>query len=359
MSSTRRDVLRWTGGLGLAALGGCLGSAHRDDASADRSVSSDDESLPPTTERPLYLGHGLESLRNNVVSGGVSKDGIPSIDRPVFSAADASSLGDGDPVFGLVRNGDARAYPQRVLVWHEIVNDSVGGDPVAVTYCPLTGTAQGFERGPAEFGVSGRLVNSNLVMYDRATDSRWPQMLATAIEGALEGESLHEFRLVWTTWKNWRDAYPNTRVLTEQTGYSRRYGDDPYGRYNPDSGYYANTQLLFDPLSEDTRANPKTVVLGVRTAHGALAFEKTSLLENRVLEGELAGERFVAVADPALETGYVYVADADVDVEPNAAGYDVDGEFARANELPLGRSLAFDAMWFAWAGFYPETNYVV
>jgi hypothetical protein len=108
-----------------------------------------------------------------MLSGGPGKDGIPSIDAPKFwNVEDANGyLDDGDIVFGLVENGVARAYPQRILVWHEIVNDVVGGLGLAVTYCPLTGTAIAFERGNTEFGVSGRLVNSNLIMYDRDTDT--------------------------------------------------------------------------------------------------------------------------------------------------------------------------------------------
>jgi hypothetical protein len=371
---TRRSFLRGLGAVGAIGVAGCLGDGSPASGPSDRPTGADDTagsspggstdtgdgtgSRPPTDDSAVHLGYDIATIDGQVVSGGVPKDGIPSIDEPAFQPAGEAALDEGAPVFGLVRGGDARAYPQRILVHHEIVNDTVGGDPVAVTYCPLTGTAQGFERGPVEFGVSGNLVNSNLVMYDRGTDSRWPQMLATAIDGPLEGETLREFRVVWTTWGEWRAAYPETAVLTEDTGYTRRYGSDPYGRYNPPGGYYASDRTLFEPLSRDDRAHPKSVVVGTRTADGALAFDKDALLSAGVLTGTIAGEQYVAVADEALSTGYVYANPDGVSVEQRADGYRVGGETAAADALPLERSLAFDAMWFAWAGFYPGTGYV-
>ncbi|MFC6976067.1 DUF3179 domain-containing protein [Halomicroarcula sp. GCM10025709] len=364
--ATRRSVLRGVGVVGASVIAGCLGgpdsptagqSGQR--ADGDDPTGTDDEiERPPLAEESRYLGYDIGTLDEAVVSGGVPKDGIPAIDEPTFTAAGSASLDDGAPVFGLVRGGDVRAYPQRILVHHEIVNDTVDGEPVAVTYCPLTGTAQGFERGPVEFGVSGNLVNSNLVMYDRGTDSRWPQMLATAIDGPLAGETLREFRVVWTTWGKWRGAYPETRVLTEDTGYTRRYGSDPYGRYDPPGGYYTSDRTLFEPLARDGRAHPKSVVVGTRTAEGALAFDKETLLSAGVLTGTIDGKQYVAVADDRLSTGYVYANPDGVTVEQRPDGYRVAGETADADSLPLARSLAFDAMWFAWAGFYPESEYV-
>ncbi|MCL7416799.1 MAG: DUF3179 domain-containing protein [Halalkalicoccus sp.] len=357
MRSTRRTLLGAMAGLGVTSLAGCLGGRDGRDGERSAGDGNADADLP-TAETRLHLAHDLEHLRENTVSGGVSKDGIPSIDEPTFADAADVDLADGAPVFGVIRNGEARAYPQSVLVWHEIVNDTIGDEPIAVAYCPLTGTTQGFERGGVEFGVSGRLVNSNLVMYDRATDSRWPQVLATAIDGPFEDRSLREFRVVWTTWANWRDVHPETGVLTEETGYSRRYGSDPYGSYDPAEGYYASDNTIFSPLVEDDRERPKTVVIGTRTPEGALAFGKSALLESRVLSGELADTEYVAVADTPLETGYVYANPAGASVEPDGERYLVDGEAYDAADLPLDDSLAFDAMWFAWAGFYPDTGYV-
>jgi hypothetical protein len=368
MPPTRRRVL----GLavaGLASLAGCaqLESADSDttatppssaQAGTAASATTAEASGPPTADVQYHLGWDVQTLRDNVVSGGVRKDGIPSIDEPQFASPDDVQHEPGDPVFGVVRDGEAKAYPQRILVHHEIVNDTVGGDPVSVTYCPLTGTAQGFERGETTFGVSGNLVNSNLVMYDRATDSRWPQILSTAVSGDLEGESLQEFRVVWTTWAAWRNAHPDTAILTEDTGYVRRYDRDPYGTYNPKSRYYENRNLLFSPLQEDERGHPKDVVVGARTDAEAVAFVKSTLLEERVLQ--VSGEQatFVAVSDPTYSTAYIYENPDGVSVEPNGEQYAVDGESYAPDALPLERVRAFDAMWFAWTGLYPESTYV-
>jgi len=293
------------------------------------------------------------------VSGGPPKDGIPSVDEPSFVDASAATfLGDEEIVVGVVRGGTVRAYPRRILVHHEIVNDRLDDVPVSVTYCPLTGTVLGFERGETTFGVSGALVNSNLVMYDRATDSRWPQVLATAIDGPLTGRALREFDVDWTTWRRWRARHPDTEVLSEDTGYVRNYGVDPYGSYGPKRGYYARQSTMFDPLVTDDRLQPKTTVVGVRTATGATAVQSAWLATEGVVEVTVGDDRFAFVHDPALDSGYAYRVPDGTTV---AAGDDgtrirVDGAHYDPDALPFERAHGIEAMWFAWAGFYPETD---
>jgi len=370
MEISRRQLLA-TVGVGVTLGGaGCVGDdgsttgggsasgAGTGTGTASTATDRNEGPEPPTADSRLYLDYDIGTLEENVVSGGVPKDGIPAIDDPTFADRAPDLLAPDDPVFGVTRDGEAKAYPQYILVHHEIVNDTIAADPVAVTYCPLTGTAQGFERGPVEFGVSGRLVNSNLTMYDRGTDSWWPQMLATAIKGPLTGESLREFRVTWTTWNRWSSANPETTVLTEDTGFSRRYGVDPYGQYNEKRGYYSSTRTLFEPLQGDSRAHPKAIVIGTRTETGALAFDKETLLRQRVLTGHIDDTPYVAVADTDLATGYVYANPESATVEVSDDGYTLDGTTHDADSLPLDRSLAFDAMWFAWAGFYPRSSYV-
>lgn len=370
--NTRRAYLRATLGLAAGGLAGCVGQGGggsgddsdggtpSDSPTSERSTTQTSGPSPiPTADRSLHTAYEMDELRSGVRSGGPPKDGIPSIDEPKFKPASESDVLDGMPVFGLVRNGDVKAYPQYILVHHEIVNDEIGGDNVAVTYCPLTGTVQGFERGPVEFGVSGKLLNSNLVMYDRHRDSRWPQMLATAISGPMTGETLQEFRVLWTTWGKWRAAHPDTKILTEDTGHARRYGNDPYGDYNPPSGYYENSRTLFAPLTRDDRAGQKDVVMGARTSDGAIAFRKDSLLENEVLTGSIGDTDYVAAAEQTLDTAYVYENPDGLTVEAAGDGeYVVDGDQYGPLELPLDRVLTYDSMWFAWAGYYPETTYV-
>lgn len=371
MSLTRRGFLA---GTCLTALAGCLG--HTSEGSRETTASSGssgttesstsggsgDPGAIPTAASQLPLLGSPETIRDAAQSGGPPKDGIPSIDEPSFVDPEAVDFLDpGDPVFGVARDGVVKAYPQKILVHHEVANDELAGTPVAVTYCPLTGTVQGFERGGTTFGVSGRLINSNLVMYDRATETWWPQLLATSIPGPWnedpEIRSLREFRLVWTNWAQWREHNPDTRVLSTDTGHAKNYGRDPYGSYNPRRGYYENGRLLFPALNPDDRYEPKRVVMGMRTPDGAAAFLKDALADAGLATGEIGDTPVLAVSDDRYDTAYGYL-------NPEGAAYEradgavvgPDGSRHPPDDLPLTRVHTFDAMWFAWAGYYPETN---
>jgi hypothetical protein len=372
---TRRAVLA---ALGAGAFAGCLGGS--DGSTTQRSPETEapetggdtttastatPERPPvPTVDERLPLPMEPASIEDNAVSGGPPKDGIPSIDDPSFVAAASASewLNPGDPVFGVTRGEETKAYPQSILVSHEICNDVLDGTPVSVTYCPLTGTAMGFERGETTFGVSGRLVNNNLIMYDRATETWWPQVLSTAIPGPWREDpqiqSLSQFRVVWTTWERWSSAYPDTAVLSRNTGFANNYDGDPYGSYNPRSGYYQpDSGTMFRSLSDDDRLEPKRVVIGTRTSEGAAAFEKRALRDQKVLHGALGDTPIVGVYEPTLDTGYVY-RNPDEEQYEYRDGQVVDaaGEAHDPTGLPGERLLALDAMWFAWSGFYPDTT---
>jgi len=392
---SRRRTLVLAGG-GLAALAGCIGDGSDDDGA--NGGSNDDERTEatdsngngsdnggdsgnsggdsnggdsteseatvegpmPLVEPAVPLQYDLDTFAEEAVNGGPGKDGIPSIDDPSFDSVEEGddALDPEDPVFGVEIDGDARAYRQDVLVHHEIVNDTVGGRNVAVTYCPLTGTAIGFERGDVEFGVSGMLVNNNLIMYDRETDSWWPQILGTAVTGELTDSALREVRVTWTTWGQWRDEHPETQVLNTNTGFARNYGRDPYGSYNPRGGYYDNDRFLFENLTEDDRLDPKDVVIGARSADGAVAVEKELLREEGLLETTVGGVPYLAAYDPALDTGYVYRNTDELSVERTSAGYETPEGTHGAADLPLEGVNAFDGMWFAWVGFYPDLELV-
>ncbi|WP_280585311.1 DUF3179 domain-containing protein [Halorubrum sp. Boch-26] len=386
MDRTRRSALAGLAAVGVGGVTGCLGGFpdsfagdgeggaggesdggddSGDDDSGDDGSGGDDSGngvRPPTVDGGYHVPHDAEDLVAESLDGGVGKDGIPSIDDPSFRPIAEVTYAEGVPVFGVARNGETKAYPQHVLSHHEIVNDEIGGEPVAVTYCPLTGTAQGFRRGEATFGVSGQLVNSNLIMYDRGTDSWWPQMIATGIDGPMTGETLDEFRVVWTTAAAWAERHPDSLVMTDDTGYVRRYENDPYGSYAPLGGYYARDRTMFRPLSSPDEGHAKSVVIGARTVSGAVAFDKETLLADRVLTGSVGGggADVVAVADSILSTGRVYRNPEGLAVEPDGDAYRVDGEGGGigAGDLPLEPVVALDAMWFAWAGFYPDTAFV-
>jgi len=367
---TRRGFLT---AAGLASVAGCLGGGDSS-AAEDRTLSEASDSpssipsaastaagsAPPTAPHSLPLPLPGDDLRQEARSGGPPKDGIPSVDDPAFEDAEQASerLDGGDIVFGLSRGSKAKAYPQNVLVWHEITNDIIDGDPISVTYCPLTGTVQGFNRGQTTLGVSGRLLNNNLIMYDRATENWWPQVLATAIPGPwnsnLAGQTLQEFRLVWTTWERWKSQYPESKVMTTDTGHARNYGSDPYGTYNPKGGYYTSGSALFPRLNQNDRFEPKEVVMGVRTPEGAASTPKKVLRNMGLVSGEIGGTELLWAYDPALDTGYAYWNPDGLAFEHRGNQVSGPDDSYAPDSLPLEPALTFDAMWFAWSGFYPE-----
>lgn len=341
---------------------------------------------PRAARVPDGGGSYLDLLARNVVSGGPGKDGIPAIDEPRFiPPGEARFLADEDVVFGLSRNGKARAYPQLILVWHEIVNDAFPDGPVSITYCPLTGSVVGF-RGtapngrPYTFGTSGNLVNSNLLMYDRQTDSRWPQIVGQAILGPSTGGMLEEVPLIWTTWARWRSAHPETAVLSTETGYLRAYGSDPYGSYNYRSqhvlfGYYKPGQghnLYFPILHEDHRFDEKEVFIGIKLSADHLAVRKSLLRGEGVASARMAGTLLLILYDPRVDDARAFLADVDGQEVPMYLGGIRPGRYideptgsvwdpyGRAVSGPLkGTALrsvpSFDVMWFAWAAFFPRT----
>jgi len=394
---SRRALLAGIGGATAAMVAGCLDSddggpydagdgqgtnvtaSNGEPNSTEPDPDAAAETAIPLASEGLPVAYEFGALRDETVSGGVPQDGIPSIDDPSFEPVSdvGDRIDDGDPVFGVVIDGEAKVYPQSILVHHEIVNDALGGESIAVTYCPLTGTAMGFFRNGVEFGVSGRLLNSNLVMYDRENESRWPQMLATATEGPLEGASLQEFPVFWSPWEQWREAYPDSQVLTESTGYARDYGSDPYGSYNPRAEYYEpDSPTMFEPLAVDDRHPNKRMFLGVRLPEGTIAVERDRLAEDGLIgisvdAGEAETETDPARADPESELALLAVWDERIgaghlyrhDGEVYERGDDNDvldqsGTAHNPHDLPLEAVYAFEAMWFAWIGFYPDSAVV-
>src|SRR5437870_5629196 len=180
---------------------------------------------------------------DQILPGGPGRDGIPAIDAPKFVKASAANLAAADRVLGLVHNGAVKAYPVRILNWHEIVNDRFGDEAIAITYCPLCGAGIAYAARaggrPTTFGVSGLLYNSDLLLYDRATQSLWSQIEARAIAGPLKGEKLTPVALTHTTWADWKARHPDTLVLSAETGFSRDYSRDPY------AGYESSSRIMF------------------------------------------------------------------------------------------------------------------
>lgn len=269
--------------------------------------------------------------------GGPPRDGIPAIDRPKFVIPVRSRLKADDRVLGLSHKGVARAYPVRILNWHEIVNDRIAGDPVAVTYCPLCGTGMAFDARVGDaatarelsFGVSGLLFNSDVLLYDRGTDSLWSQLRQQAISGPLKGTLLKALPLEHTTWDDWRRRYPRTEVLSFDTGVARDYGRDPY------AGYDTVNRLMFDVQHRDERVGPKEWVLGLSVGSARKAYPLRALAarigETGVLEDRVGGQAV-------------------------RIRYDARNRTARAEDA-TGTSLpSVLAFWFAWVAFHPKTE---
>ncbi len=265
--------------------------------------------------------------------GGPPRDGIPAIDRPRFVPAAQSGLADGDRVLGLALGGVARAYPVRILNWHEIVNDRIDGRPVAVTYCPLCGTGVAFDARiagrDAVFGVSGLLYNSDVLLYDRSSESLWSQLMAQAISGPLKGTKLQPLPMAHTSWAAWRARHPKTQVLSTDTGFMRDYTRNPY------DGYEQVRSLMFEVEHRDERFPAKEWVLGLRLGGAARAWPFSVLAQRVDAEGRLR-ER---VGGQDIEIRYDRV-------HRSAAAYDAAGQ-----ALP-----GVTAYWFAWVAFNPKTS---
>ncbi len=269
--------------------------------------------------------------RTLIEPGGPPRDGIPAIDSPRFvPAAEVDFLRPEDRVLGLTAFGETRAYPVSILVWHEVVNDWIHDLPLVVTYCPLCGTGLAFlaedVTGPLTFGVSGLLYNSDLVLFDRETESLWSQLLGQAIAGPLRGTRLAVLPLTHTTWEAWREAHPGSLVLSTDTGYERDYGGDPYADYAQGSG------LLASVRARSQRYHPKERVLGVTLGgiHKAYPFVELARAGASLIPDRLAGSEILVRFDPR---------------DQSARAFGSDGV-----QLP-----AVTAYWFAWYAFHPDT----
>ncbi|MGY5875179.1 MAG: DUF3179 domain-containing protein [Candidatus Thorarchaeota archaeon] len=315
----------------------------------------------------------LDEFIDGIKSGGPPPDGIPPIENPIYwSVEDANTyLADSDIVFGFIYNGSVYAYPQRILVWHEIVNEEMAGDPISITYCPLTGSCIAYhgtlDGNGTTFGTSGKLINSNLVMYDRETESYWPQVLSQAITGSYRGFKLEKLQTIWTTWGLWKTAYPETLVLSEDTGYIRNYYRDPYGSYDNLDSYYYQGQPFFPVLNTDDRLGPKTPVVAIHVNGYQAAVEKSYLATAKVVNIQMGNSSYVLFYDSSLKTAnsyYSHVQGEDLlfslsngNIVDNVGRiWSVDGTSSYG---ALASVVNIDVMWFAWVAFFPDTGLYV
>ena len=303
---------------------------------------------------------------DQIKSGGPPKDGIPSIDDPKF-VRDAEFVSDDDMVIGINMDGQARAYPLFILVWHEIVNDKIGDTPVAVTYCPLCYTSQVFDRRingvETEFGTSGKLYNSNLVMYDRNTDSMWSQALGEAIVGELTGYKLQKIPFDLAKWSDWKRLNPDTTILSTETGHLRSYGVDPYG------DYYTNSDVIFPVSNSDDRMHPKEIIFGFDSGESFKAYKASDVSEKKLINDSVGGQDLVLVSvAPSVARAFErnmngqtleFVMDGNVmsDIQTGSKwthdGLAVSGPLQGTILKRIPFSPGF---WFEWVAFHPQTE---
>ena len=355
-------------------------------------------------ERPEYFGldwgteWGLRIVDLDDLSQGAGRDAIPAISGPLYwSLEEASAVyTDNVPLVQVNVDGDVRGFPLEILTWHEIVNDTIGGVPVAVTFCPLCNTAIAFESQVGDevlkFGVSGLLRNSDLVMYDRNTESLWQQSSGRAIVGTMVGARLTYVPASVVTVGQLRSAYPDALVMSRDTGWNRPYGQNPYQGYdNPDHG--GPYGFFFDRDTIDERLPPAERVVSIEGPSGAaIAYAWSTLEQDRVVhdsfdgidlvvfwtpgalsildsgmmrdarevgttavfETTLEGQALTFLVNTADDSGQTFV-DEQTGTVWDIFGRGVAGELAGSQ---LTRVIHSDHFWFAWQAFHPDTEVV-
>lgn len=323
--------------------------------------------------REYFENHPKATIRLDEIRwGGVRRDGIPPLRRPkMIAAREASYLQDDNVVFGVDIGGDVRAYPKRILAWHEMVTDKIAGRELNGVYCTLCGalilydtTIDGVHH---ELGTSGFLYRSNKLMYDAATKSLWSTMTGTPVVGPLVGKgiALPPLYVVTTTWGEWRRRHPQTRVLSLDTGYSRDYSEGAAYR-----DYFATQRLMFNVPKLDDRLPNKAEVLAVRVAEASglpVAIAASFLATHPVYHDRVASVNFVVLTD---KSGANRVYDARDIVLVNWNGIDTArdraGRVWKVSEArltgPRGetreRLPAHRTFWFGWYAAFPDTRLV-
>lgn len=278
-----------------------------------------------------YSNHSIPL--DDIHNGGPAKDDIPAITQPKFLAVTETDIGflkNNDMVIGFSSDGEARAYPVKILNWHEIVNDRVGEHSIVVTFCPLCGTGMIFEATVMDrkltFGVSGLLYQSDMLLYDHQTESLWSQIKSEAVTGSFTGTKLKLLPSTQTTWGNWKIKYPNTRVLSSQTGYNRNYDRNPY------AGYEKSRRLLFDVKNISKNFHPKEKIIGVELDNKFKAYPFSELEKaGGLVKDTVKGVPITVVYDNLSKTAVIR--DKKGAVIPSVTGF-----------------------WFAWYTFHPDTQ---
>ncbi len=328
--------------------------------------------IDPAFRNYFKESHPAEIRLDEVVWGGVRQDGIPPLRAPaMLEAAAATYLEDDNVVFGISINGDARAYPQRILAWHEMFIDEVGGVPVAGVYCTLCGTVILYKTKQGEtnhrLGTSGFLYRSNKLMYDQQTQSLWSTLWGEPVIGPLVGKGikLDYLSVVTTSWGEWRRRHPHTLALSLATGHVRDYGEGVAYR-----DYFATDDLMFNVPALDSRLKNKQEIFAVMLSGHAdkpLAISTDFLSANPLYQDRIGNTRFVVLTDRSganrlYESGDVEFKtwDGNTDVIDIASRRWTVTEDAleSSSGVKLHRLPAYRAFWFGWFSAYPHTRLI-
>jgi len=331
-------------------------------------------SIDPSFTRFFRPDMTFDIRPEEIVWGGVPVDGIPALDNPAhIEPKQAKYLEDSDAVFGIEINGDARAYPLRIMGWHEMFNDVVGGVPISLAYCTLCnagiafeGDYQGREKHgitkPFTFGSSGFLYQSNKLMYDHNTDSLWNQFTGKPVAGKLRssGIRLRMRPVVITSWKEWKTAHPKTKVLDINTGFNRDYGTGVVYRK-----YFASPKLMFPALGDTkNRLAAKDQIFGLRVSGGAKAWPLSAFTGGRILNDTVGLVNVVLISDAKTRTVRAYKREK-FKFSGNKSGiFSADGQRWKVTEealidddnQKLNRLPGHISYWFAWAGYLGEKS---
>ncbi len=308
---------------------------------------------------------------DEVLDGGPGKDGIPSVDAPQFdNVSDISFLNDNDLVIGMFHNGVSKAYPHQILDWHEIVNDDLSDISYALTYCPLTGTGIAWDRvidgSKTSFGVSGKLYNTNLMPYDRATDSYWSQIRLDCVNGTQINKVINTYPIIETTWSTWKAAYPNSEVMNLTTGSNRNYGSYPYGDYRTN-----HSNIIFPVSNTDDRLPAKERALIVMGDQTKKVYSIELFAEDRAIEDTIDGTTIIVIGSKsknfivAYEKGNLTEVVAVTDQLPtiatdtNGNRINLDGtiESGPLQDVQLTTFNSFIGYFFALGAFYEVEIY--
>lgn len=303
---------------------------------------------------------------DRLVTGCPGKDCIPSIDDPGFESGNPGWLEPDERVIGLEINGDARAYPLKILSKHEIVNDQVGGEPVAVTYCPLCRSGVAYSREvngeTLEFGVSGKLLDANLVMYDRSSETYWNQISGEAIVGPRVPQKLELKFSSITSWRDWKEGHPGTKVLSRDTGIYpvSTYSDDPY------EGYSQSERVGFGVENVDDRLPAKKLVYGVKIGNESKAYTREAIRDRKIIGDEVGAKPVVIFERPddGAITALVNQQNGEklnLDLKQGSLEDSEERSWSFEGQQ-IGGNASLEKLnprgfyWFAWSKFNPETK---